>query len=107
MLGWALFAFDSLPAGLAYIRSLFGGFGQALWDGQSLYLLYTNLLTFLLLIIGSTSLPKRLADWAEKRFVSRPVVLSAMETVLVTAGLLLTVAFLEDASYNPFLYFRV
>lgn len=106
MLGWALFAFDSLPAGLSFIRSLFGGYGQALWDGQSIYLLYTNLLTFVLLIIGSTSLPKRLALKAENRLTSRPVILSAAETVLVAAGLLLTVAFLEDASYNPFLYFR-
>ena len=33
MLGWAIFSFDSLGNGIAYIRALFGGYGQPIWDG--------------------------------------------------------------------------
>ena len=32
MLGWAIFSFDSLGNGIAYILALFGGYGQPIWD---------------------------------------------------------------------------
>ena len=35
MLGWAIFSFDSLGNGIAYIRALFGGYGQPIWDGEA------------------------------------------------------------------------
>ena len=106
MLGWAVFAFDSLGSGLGLIRALFGGYGQPLWDGQSLYLLYSNALLLVLLAVGSTPLPKRLFDWGAEKLRSRQGIAGAGEILLVGAGMLLSVAFLVDASYNPFLYFR-
>jgi alginate O-acetyltransferase complex protein AlgI len=114
MLGWGLFAFDSLGDGLAYIGALFGGSGGPVWDTQSLYLAYTGAVLLVILILGSTGLPAKLADCVGKRLSRRrpdgragySVVAAAGEMVLVTLGLVLSVAFLVDASYNPFLYFR-
>ncbi len=106
MLGWAVFAFDSLGDGLQYIRALFGGFGQALWDGGALYLLYTNVILLLAATVGSTPLPCRLWNRLAGRLAAHPVPLGALESALVASGMLLCVAFLVDASYNPFLYFR-
>ena len=106
VLGWAIFAFDSLGDGLGLIRALFGGYGQALWDSRSLYLLYSNALLLALLILGSTPLPKKLFDWASAKLLERPALAGAGEMLLVGGGMVLSVAFLVDASYNPFLYFR-
>lgn len=106
VLGWAVFAFDSLGDGLQFIRALFGGYGQALWDGGALYLLYTNIILFIIAAIGSTPLPGRLWNRLDRRLEAHPVPLGAMESALVACGMLLCVAFLVDASYNPFLYFR-
>ena len=106
VLGWAVFAFDSLGDGLQFIRALFGGYGQALWDGGALYLLYTNIILFIIAAIGSTPLPGRLWNRLDRRLEAHPVPLGALESALVASGLLLCVAFLVDASYNPFLYFR-
>ena len=95
-----------LGSGLGLIRALFGGYGQPLWDGQSLYLLYSNALLLVLLAVGSTPLPKRLFDWGAEKLRSRQGIAGAGEILLVGAGMLLSVAFLVDASDNPFLYFR-
>lgn len=53
MLGWAIFSFDSLGNGIAYIRALFGGYGQPIWDGGGVYLLYTNIALLLIAAVGA------------------------------------------------------
>ena len=113
IISWAIFAFDSLGSGLQFIRAMFGGFGQAFADRGSWYLLYTNLILLVILIIGSTQLPRRLYGRMESRLLAadgrgrlHAVALGTVETVLVLAGLILSVSFVVDASYNPFLYFR-
>ena len=113
IISWAIFAFDSLGSGLQFIRAMFGGFGQVFADQGSWYLLYTNLILLAILIIGSTQLPRWLYGRLESRLLAvdgrgRPhaAALGAVETVLVLAGLILSVSFVVDATYNPFLYFR-
>ena len=64
------------------------------------------LLLLALLILGSTPLPKKLFDWASAKLLERPALAGAGEMLLVGGGMVLSVAFLVDASYNPFLYFR-
>ena len=60
----------------------------------------------LIAAVGSTPLPKELWRRLEGRLSAHPIPLGAMETCLVAAGMVLSIAFLVDASYNPFLYFR-
>lgn len=106
MISWAIFAFDSLGDGWSFIRSLFGGFGQPIWDGEALYLLYTNLLLLIVLIIGCTNLPARLYRHADIRLKAHTITMSAADTVMIVVCMVLCIAFIVDASYNPFLYFR-
>lgn len=105
MISWAIFAFDSLGQGVRFIGTLFGGGGR-LWDGQGLYLLYSSAVLLVLLILGSTGLPRKTAALAEGKLRAHPAVFTAVELGLILAGFVLCVAFLVDASYNPFLYFR-
>lgn len=106
MLGWNLFVFDDMGLGLQYMRSLFGLYGGGFLNQETVYLLYNNAFLLLLLFLGSTRIPagigKRIAgalrnmDWAAL----------AARGVFYTVIFLLSVAWLVDASYNPFLYFR-
>ena len=104
MLSWAIFAFDSLGQGVQFIGALFGGGGR-LWDGQGVYLLYSSAVLLVLLILGSTGLPRKAAALAGGKLRAHPAVFTAVELGLILAGFVLCVAFLVDASYNPFLYF--
>ena len=108
ILSWALFAFDSLSAGFSYIGAMFGAHGAGLYDSRSLYLLLTNGLLLLVGAIGCTSLPKRAVARLEngRLALSRPAISTIAAGVVLLAISTLSVAYLVDASYNPFLYFR-
>ena len=107
ILSWALFAFDSLSAGFSFIGAMFGAHGAGLFDTRSLYLLVTNGLLLLIGAIGCTDWPKRLVAKLENGALAKHSAIStACAGVVLLAISVLSVAYLVDASYNPFLYFR-
>jgi alginate O-acetyltransferase complex protein AlgI len=106
MLGWNLFAFDDMATGLGYMRALFGGYGQGLWNRETIYLLYNNVILLVILILGSTQLPKRIGEKICALLANRENVLIILQNVFYAVIFLLSVAWLVDATYNPFLYFR-
>lgn len=101
LISWVIFAFDSISKGFDYIKILFGYGDVQLFNHSSLYLLYTNILLFIILGIGSTDIPKKIWDYAKKKYK-----LITIENLLLFFVLLLSVAYLVDQTYNPFLYFR-
>lgn len=103
-LGWVLFAFDDMGQGAVYLGQMFGmgGPGRTLLvNDRTIYLLYTNVVISIIAVIGSTSLPARFT----RRYLGEREQ-AVLEPVFVFAVLLLSVAFLVGAGYNPFLYFR-
>lgn len=105
LIGWTIFAFDSISDGMHYIGILFGNGNLPIWNDQGIYLLYNYAILFVLLIIGSTDLPKRWMDWFKKMFHFRKTVI-VFETLFLTGIFIWSIAYLVDATYNPFLYFR-
>lgn len=103
LMSWVIFAFDSIKDGLNYIKILFGFGNNPIFNHTSLYLLYTNILLFLILIIGSTDIPKRLWKYMSNRFNNKSWIIENIFLLLVLG---LSIAYLVDQSYNPFLYFR-
>lgn len=103
LLGWVLFAFDELGAGLAFLRVLFGG-GAAFTSRWTSYQLLSSLPLLLICALASTPLMKRLYD-ALRAKCGQAVLLSVdLFRLVLLWGL--SVAFLISGSYNPFLYFR-
>lgn len=101
LIGWVLFAFTDLPAGIAFLKTMFGLAAVPLINGRALFYLRNYGFLFLIMIIACTPWMHRFFN--EKIRGRRWEVLIP---VLVTAGLFLCTAYLVDASYNPFLYFR-
>lgn len=106
MLGWNLFAFDKLKDGLSFMKALFGIYRQGLWNSETIYLCYNHLILLLLCFLGSTKLPRYLG----RRFLEKADGHTVLQTACINgfyAGIFfLSVAWLTDASFNPFLYFR-
>lgn len=96
LIGWVLFAFDQPSLIGAYLAAMFGFNGQSLWNNDTGYYFYTNLVLLLVLIIAS--IPMKL--WKKTSELSL--------VQIAWYGLLyfLSVAYLVDATFNPFLYFR-
>ena len=101
LISWVIFAFDNFNEGLAYIKVLFHKGGGGLYDGNSLYLLSTNIILFIILIIASTNIPKTMWQRVNIKFKGITI-----ENIYLLFILILSIAYLVDQSYNPFLYFR-
>lgn len=107
LIGWVIFAFDSLPMGINYLKHMFGLSSISLWNTQFLYLLYNNIILIVILCFASTPIPAKIMNTIlpyNKDNVSNKVVIS--RCIFYAIVFLLCVAYLVDATYNPFLYFR-
>lgn len=107
-LGWVLFAHEDMAAGMAYYQQMFGLGGLAWVNRRTLYLLVSYLPVFAMAVAGSGSWPRAAAEqgleWLERTGRNRASL--ALRLGGMAAVLLLVTAYLVDASYNPFLYFR-
>ena len=109
-LGWVLFAHDDMAAGALYYRQMFGLGQIAFVNGRTLYLLVSYLPLLVITVAGSTPHPKRLATALFQKLGAgrdeEPVAVTAAAIMAMAVVMILVVAYLVDASYNPFLYFR-
>ena len=94
LVGWVLFAFETPSLIAGYLGAMAGFNDQPLWNAETGYLLYTNAVLLVVLIIAS--LPRK--HGAEG--------LSLFHLMWYGVLFLLSVAYLVDATFNPFLYFR-
>lgn len=101
LIGWVFFFSPTLGGAVDYIQLMFGVGANGLVDSEGLYLLTTNLLLLILLVIGSTPIVHRAY---ERVMAGRGKILA--NCVVYTAMFLLCIAYLVTETYNPFLYFR-
>ncbi len=104
VVSWAIFAIDDMERLGQFIGAMFGS-GGSFYDTHSLYLLTTNAVLLIILAIASTPAPKILAGKLLARLGDRPLT-AVIENVAYAVIFVLSVAYIVDATYNPFLYFR-
>ena len=98
--GWVFFELET-PASIGtYFRWLFGAGG--LWDEHSGYLLLTFGLLLVLCFLASNDWLSRLCKKAEEKWSG----FSYLRLVWMVVLLIASMAFLVNATYNPFLYYR-
>ncbi|MBQ2956337.1 MAG: MBOAT family protein [Clostridia bacterium] len=100
VVGWAIFGVEDLGSLGMYLGAMFGGAQGGAWCAADGYHLMNYAWLLPVLAVSSTPLgarlygkiPARAAQW--------------ITPVLILAGLAVCTAYLVDATYNPFLYFR-
>lgn len=103
VIGWVFFEIENIGNAFSFIKVLFGISVNNFVDNKALYYLNTNLVMFIILILCSTPLIKKLADIINKKYTwSHSIIAPAIGLLL----LLLSTSYLVNQSYNPFLYFR-
>ncbi|MBE5968217.1 MAG: MBOAT family protein [Lachnospiraceae bacterium] len=105
VIGFVIFDAASMGEAIERIASMFGRGRIKLVDIQSIYYLRSYGLLFIVAVIGCTPLPKRCLARI-RRISHMDHVLAVLEPVFCVIMLLLATAYLVDASFNPFLYFR-
>ncbi len=102
MLGWVLFASPNISTAGTYIATMFGASG-ILIDNTAIYLLINYGFILVFGIFAATDLWKRIV---EKLSVKLPTFTNYITPFAKTAVFLICIAYLADATYNPFLYFN-
>ena len=97
--GWVVFQLPSVGAALRYYAAMFGG-GAGGATEADLFYLRSYAIPLLIAVLGCLPLWKNLYWGISAR------VRAAVTPVLIVGVLTLSTAYLVDASYNPFLYFR-
>ncbi len=109
ILGFVIFNASGLGQAMSDIGGMFGisaGGGRLpLVSREALYYLRSYGLIFVISIVGSTPLPKRIFQQLEKKQGFRKV-WNVLEAPVLLLTVLLVTAYLVDGSFNPFLYFR-
>lgn len=104
LLGWLIFSADGGAGEFILLsKNLFGFGGSAFFGSPFAYDLLRNLPFLVLMTLGATPLPKRIA---ERFSMKTPRVFSAARNILCLASIILSTAYIVSADYNPFLYFR-
>ena len=92
IIGWSLFAFDDIGNGIEFLQSMFSLNGREFLNRNTLFLLMNNATLLIMCVIGSMKLSVRLSR--------------SMMTLSHVVIFMLSVAWLVDETFNPFLYFR-
>lgn len=110
--GWAIFAFDNMAKGAEYLKAMFGFTGAGFVNTETLYLLFSYAVLLLVLVLAATPYPKLLILKLQAVLAGRkhPRIGMGIQAVLQIAFVafvfIISTAYLVDATYNPFLYFR-
>ena len=100
LLGWVIFAFDSLSSGFAYFKAMIGINSNGFIDGIAIYNLRSYAVMFIIGIIASLPLCKKLFDKHSGR--ARYVLMGILSIISIAVCTI----YLVSSAYNPFLYFR-
>lgn len=102
MIGWVFFFSPSMGSAVGYIGRMFGIGAAGLVNPTAVYYLYNYILLFLVLIICSVPYTyKKFFGFMQRRRSRLGVAIAAYVAIFV-----LSAAYLVNATYNPFLYFR-
>ncbi len=94
MIGFVLFEIESLNGVMSYLNAMFDT-NRLIIDKDFYYYLIPNILLIVFSILASTPIIKNVVD---KNL--------SLRTIALVLGMILSTAYLVDASFNPFLYFR-
>ncbi len=100
MIGWVFFSSENLSSAVAYLKSMFGFYGNSLTDSTAEYLLSENIFSLAVMILCATGVFAALPRIKNFRFNI------AIMSVGYTAVYILCIIYLISETYNPFLYFR-
>ncbi len=102
--GWVLFETETLSDAASYFGAMFGA-GEGIIDSLAIFELKNYLVLFILCAVGTTGFLGKVINRLHRNVTTSKLVYYATPVVQAVL-LLMCTAYLVDATYNPFLYFR-
>lgn len=105
IISFVIFDAPSLNVAFERLSSMFGMNNLPFLGVQSLYYLKSYLIIIIIGILASTDIFKKVFYWIKDK-LNEKAIIYFVESIIGIMLFLLTTAYLIDASFNPFLYFR-
>jgi alginate O-acetyltransferase complex protein AlgI len=102
IISWVIFELDSVANILDYLGNMFSLNDIAIWNFEAVYILKSNSVLFLIALIGSVPLFKV----AYEKYSEKVLVKTVLMPIFYAVVLAVSIAYIVDSSFNPFLYFR-
>lgn len=101
--GWLLFAWEDITQHRVFLKAMAGMAEAGLSSNAAMYLVVSNIVLLIVLIIGSTDIPARAGAWICNK---NEICKGLLQAVFVAVVFIISVSYLVNGTYNPFLYFR-
>jgi alginate O-acetyltransferase complex protein AlgI len=99
---WVIFELGSVASILDYLADMFALNNIDVSNFEAVYILRSNSVLLLVAFIGSVPLFKSIHAGYAERVLVKTVIMPAVYLIVLTVSM----AYLVDSSFNPFLYFR-
>lgn len=105
IISFIIFNADSLNYIIEFLKNLFGFNHLPFYNVETLYYLKSYLIIIIVSCLAATPIFKNIINKLKERN-SLKTLIDVLEIIVILLLLLVVTAFLIDASFNPFLYFR-
>ncbi|MFC2034782.1 MBOAT family O-acyltransferase [Chloroflexota bacterium] len=102
LISWVIFELGSPTDIFQYLGNMFAVNGIDIYNFESLYILRSNLVLLLITGIGTVPLFKNIYETYSNTIFVRAIIMPLFYVIVLT----ISIAYLIDSSFNPFLYFR-
>lgn len=92
LIGWCIFAIDKINLLILYLKNMF----TLSYSSEWIYYIRNYFLVILICVISSTPLILKIYNKINKN----------IKSIILLVLFILSIAYLVDSTYNPFLYFR-
>lgn len=108
MIGWLIFRSETMEYALSYLKIMFGIGDQPWIDNQAIYYLDKYKHVMILSIILSMPIYPYIKNKIEKTFLGwkKNLILNYIEPFLLMLIFLISIMYLVNSTFNPFIYFR-
>ena len=107
LISWVFFSVESVDRIINYIKAMFGLQGAGIYNRETLFMGMENAVLFVIAVIAATPLVKNICKrMSESQKGFGIAGYRILEKLLPAILLIASIAYIVDATYNPFLYFR-
>jgi len=107
LISWVFFSIEDMEGVVNYLFAMFGQNGAGIYNRAAVFAGLENLVLFAIAIVASTPLCSRIASRLSKSYSGHGLaVYRVLEKLLPALLFIASIAYIVDATYNPFLYFR-
>ena len=107
LISWVFFALDGVGPTWQYLKVMFGLQGVGLYNREAVFMVLESLILFIIAAFASTPIIRVFSQELRKSRNGYAVACyRVLEKLLPAILFILCIAYIVDATYNPFLYFR-